>query len=116
MPVDQAASRFLRQPRRSNAPRPVAKSGRAAGSGVVRGTDAISTFPLSGSNTELGVADIPATDVMKLTWVVEAKELLWLNDSALFAVLKLKNSPEDVAVNALPVTVTEAQFEKQIRL
>ena len=49
MPVDQAASRFLRQPRRSNAPRPVAKSGRAAGSGVVRGTDAISTFPLSGS-------------------------------------------------------------------
>ena len=30
-----AAFRFLRQPSRPNAPRPVAKSGRAAGSGVV---------------------------------------------------------------------------------
>jgi hypothetical protein len=48
---DQAASaafRFLRQPSRPKAPRPVAKSGRAAGSGVPEttlGTSSVATCP-----------------------------------------------------------------------
>jgi hypothetical protein len=51
------AFRFLRQPNKPNAPRPLAKSGRAAGSGVVE-TEPKSTLPV-GYNSMSAVPGVP---------------------------------------------------------
>src|SRR5262245_29907390 len=65
--VDQTAFRFLRQASKPNAPRPVAKSGRAAGSGTCDGVPSgVPTSATSPEDTPTVVVPWAATNASRV--------------------------------------------------